>query len=98
VALAGGHPQVVAVGVNCTAPRYVTGLLDSVKGLTCPLLAYPNSGETWVADKNHWVGQGTKESNSLAWFRAGARLIGGCCRTGPEDIAHIRSTLKAATT
>ncbi len=95
--LASRHPQVAAVGINCTAPRFVTALLESVNVLECPLLAYPNSGETWRASDNQWVGQGSDTVDYAAWFHAGARLIGGCCRTGPEDIARVRSTLKSVT-
>lgn len=94
--LASRHPQVAAVGINCTAPRYLTGLLDSVSKLDCPLLVYPNSGETWVAGGNDWTGQACDALDCAAWYRAGARLIGGCCRTGPADIARIRSTLLAS--
>jgi len=90
------HPQVAAVGVNCTAPRYVSALLNAAGDIGCPLLAYPNSGESWMAEDNSWAGQAADGLNSLEWFRAGARLIGGCCRTGPEDIASIRAELKSA--
>jgi homocysteine S-methyltransferase len=91
--IAGQHEQVAAVGINCTAPRYVTTLLNSVNDLQCPLLVYPNSGETWVANENCWIGEGIGRLDAADWFRAGARLIGGCCRTGPEDIAGIRAVL-----
>ncbi len=91
--MASQHEQVAAVGINCTAPRYITALLNSVSKLECPLLAYPNSGETWVAHENCWIGEGIGRLDAINWFRAGARLIGGCCRTGPEDIAHIRAML-----
>lgn len=91
--LAGRYPQVLAAGLNCTAPQHVAPLLDSIKGNAFPLLAYPNSGETWVASDQQWVGQGTGALLPLAWFESGARLIGGCCRTGPADIARIRSQL-----
>ncbi|EPJ40879.1 hypothetical protein STAFG_2051 [Streptomyces afghaniensis 772] len=30
------------------------------------------------------------------WQRSGARLIGGCCRVGPEAISDIAGTLGAA--
>ena len=29
-----------------------------------------------------------------AWYQAGARLIGGCCRTTPADIAQVYSWVK----
>ena len=93
--LAEGHAQLAAIGINCTAPRHIQSLLGAAQGTACPLLAYPNSGETWVAGGNHWAGQGSEDCDPQAWFRCGARLIGGCCRTGPADIAAIRSELSA---
>jgi homocysteine S-methyltransferase len=92
-ALACQSERVAATGINCTAPALVTALLHSVSHMKCPLMVYPNSGETWVARDNCWVGEGVARLDTEAWYRAGARLIGGCCRTGPEDIARIRSTL-----
>jgi homocysteine S-methyltransferase len=32
----------------------------------------------------------------LEWRAAGARLIGGCCGTTPDDIAAMASALRAA--
>ena len=97
VALANRLEQIVAVGLNCTPPRYVTELLRSVNGVTAkPLLVYPNSGETWQAAGNCWLPtEVTAEFGSLArlWYEAGARLIGGCCRTTPADIQQIRQSL-----
>ena len=91
--LAEGHAQLAAIGINCTAPRHIQSLLGAAQGIACPLLVYPNSGETWVAGGNRWAGQGSEGFDPQAWFRSGARLIGGCCRTGPADIAAIRSVL-----
>lgn len=43
--------QLVAVGVNCLHPSYVTPLLKSVRRSlpNIPLIAYPNSGERYNA-------------------------------------------------
>jgi homocysteine S-methyltransferase len=59
-----------------------------------PLVAYPNSGESYDAQAKHWIG--TAECRRFAdsvleWHRSGARLIGGCCRTTPEDVREIRA-------
>ena len=97
VALANDCGNVVAVGVNCTAPRYVSGLLASVQSVTKkPLLAYPNSGATWDAVARRWG----EDANPWDWARAlpawkklGASLIGGCCRTTPETIRLLRGAL-----
>lgn len=98
VHLANGAPNIVAVGVNCTAPRFIEGLLESVTGIARkPLVVYPNSGETWNAERHCW--QGTSADPDwracvLRWREAGARLIGGCCRTTPATIREINSVLR----
>ena len=96
-ALAQATTSVVAVGVNCTAPRFIESLLAaSALETQKPLLCYPNSGETWNAAAACWVeGSGGTDFGAAArkWRAAGARLIGGCCRTGPSDIAAIRAAL-----
>ncbi|MCC6169978.1 MAG: homocysteine S-methyltransferase [Caldilineaceae bacterium] len=97
VALANECPQVVAVGVNCTAPRLIEPLLASVRDLARkPLLVYPNSGEGWDAVRRCWLpGAGVTDFGAAArmWRAAGARLIGGCCRTAPDDIRSIARAL-----
>ena len=92
-ALADGSDQIGAVGVNCTAPQHIDSLLDSVQALHTPRVVYPNSGEHWVAGENRWAGRGCGGLTAGEWYRRGARLIGGCCRTGPEDIRHVRAEL-----
>lgn len=96
-ALAETTAHVVAAGVNCTPPRYVESLLrEATKGTKKPLLCYPNSGESWDGENHCWLpGTGVTEFAEPArlWAKAGARLIGGCCRTGPAEIREIRSAL-----
>lgn len=90
VAAVGNLPNLVAVGVNCTAPHFVAGLLQSISTLADrPLLAYPNAGDVWHANEQRWKSSScAADWTNLAdsWYRAGARLIGGCCRTTPETI------------
>lgn len=97
MALAAASPQVVAVGVNCTPPRFVESLLAGARQVTDkPLLCYPNSGEAWDASSRCWVtGSGVTDFGPPArlWWDAGAQLLGGCCRTGPDDIRRIRESL-----
>ncbi|MBX3011763.1 MAG: homocysteine S-methyltransferase [Caldilineaceae bacterium] len=93
VALANTSPQIVAVGVNCTAPRYVEALLMDAARVTQKLLvAYPNRGEQWDAGQQCWLPAADSVDFITAaerWYAAGARLIGGCCRTTPSDIAVL---------
>ncbi len=101
-AAAGAADTVIAVGINCTPPRFVSGLLASARGATGTLIAvYPNSGESWDAGRQVWTspvgGETSAPIEDLApeWRRLGARLIGGCCRTTPETIRTLRATLSA---
>jgi homocysteine S-methyltransferase len=87
-----GFAQITAVGINCTAPRHVASLLQHMHGADKPLLAYPNSGETYHAGTRRWQGSGGfAAGDAQEWYDAGARLIGGCCRTTPDDIRALRS-------
>jgi homocysteine S-methyltransferase len=91
------HPQVVAVGVNCTAPDHVEALLRGAADATeKPLVAYPNSGERYDPATKSWRGASSTADwgeRGRAWRRAGARLLGGCCRTGPSHIRALRDGL-----
>ncbi|MBQ8700502.1 MAG: homocysteine S-methyltransferase family protein, partial [Acidaminococcaceae bacterium] len=47
------------------------------------------------ADKD-WKGESQPFSVCVkSWYEAGARLIGGCCRTTPEDIKGIAALRQA---
>ena len=89
--------QVVAVGVNCTQPEFVVSLLQEMHGHTNkPLLAYPNSGEHYNGEARRWQGSPGSTpiaAQAISWCEAGARLIGGCCRTTPADIRALRQAL-----
>jgi homocysteine S-methyltransferase len=93
--------RVVAVGVNCVAPALVAPLLTRLARATSkPLAVYPNRGDVWDPASRSWIETGSQVafgSLALAWRSAGARLIGGCCRTTPADIRTIASALNEAT-
>lgn len=95
------HPQVAAVGFNCVPPSLAEELLAAAARVTTkPLVIYPNSGERWDAGWRGWVpGEGRFDFGAGArrWAERGARLIGGCCRTGPETIRTIRTSLQPHT-
>ncbi len=86
------QPQVIGMGVNCTAPELIGSLIGELAKITSkPIIAYPNSGEQWDAAHRCWRGDGQIQAfGKLAerWRSAGAQWIGGCCRTGPE---HVRA-------
>lgn len=99
-ALAGKSEQILAIGVNCTHPKFVTSLIEKAKSATNkPILAYPNSGELWDAATRRWTGKSDPDDYGLLaaeWFRAGAHAVGGCCRTGPDHIQSVRRAREAA--
>lgn len=81
---------VVAVGVNCSEPADVSAVVPLAAASGRPAVAYPNSGERWDAGARAWVGDaGLAPDAVLGWVRDGARLVGGCCRVTPEQIAEI---------
>ncbi|MFO7561355.1 MAG: homocysteine S-methyltransferase [Enhygromyxa sp.] len=90
-----GHPRIAAIGVNCLAPAAVLPAIEVIASLApgLPIVAYPNAGERWVEQR--WAGEPTELELFAAlaeqWWRAGARLIGGCCRTRP---AHIEALVR----
>lgn len=92
-----GVDGVCAIGVNCTAPRHVLSLVAEVRSATRkPVVAYPNSGERWDAQARAWRGERDPVSfagEAERWLRAGAALLGGCCRTGPAHIRAMRDRL-----
>ncbi|MEW2448159.1 homocysteine S-methyltransferase [Streptomyces parvulus] len=87
--------EVVAVGVNCCAPEDVPGAVETAARVTGkPVVAYPNSGETWDAGTRSWRGRSSFAPERVrSWRASGARLIGGCCRVGPGTIASVAGAL-----
>ncbi len=95
-AVAAGIPEVVALGVNCCTPDDVLPAIGMARASGKPVIVYPNSGEHW--DGRGWVGR-SRFSAQLAsqWIAAGARIVGGCCRVGPADIADLAAVASRGT-
>lgn len=87
--------EVIAVGVNCCAPEDVDGAIRIAARVTGkPVVVYPNSGEAWDAGARTWTGRSSFAPEQVrGWQDAGARLIGGCCRVGPQAITSIARSL-----
>ncbi|WP_274563211.1 homocysteine S-methyltransferase [Streptomyces spiramyceticus] len=94
-AVAEGNDQVIAVGVNCCEPRDADRAVELAASVTGkPVVVYPNSGEQWDAERRRWRGGGTYDPARVgAWRASGARLVGGCCRVGPGEIAELTRLL-----
>jgi homocysteine S-methyltransferase len=94
-AMAADVAEVIAVGVNCSAPDDATGAVAiASKATGKPGVVYPNSGEGWDANARAW--SGVDELNPAdvdQWLGSGAALVGGCCRVTPEQISDIAAAL-----
>jgi homocysteine S-methyltransferase len=92
-----GHPRIVAVGINCTAPRHLPALLAAARAATDrPLIAYPNGGDRWDPSARRWVadaGGAYDPATVASWSVLGVTWLGGCCGTGPSEIAALSRSL-----
>lgn len=90
-AVATGNDDIVAVGINCCAPADVAPAVRTARQVTGkPVVAYPNSGEGWDAVRRAWRGPSRfAPDQARQWYADGARIIGGCCRVGPSEIAVL---------
>lgn len=92
------HKPVTAIGINCTPPQYLDALIDAIaKKTDKPIIVYPNSGENYDAEHKTWHNHSTHgefSTQAQSWYKRGARLIGGCCRTTPREIQDVALALK----
>jgi homocysteine S-methyltransferase len=92
------HPKVFAIGVNCTAPRYISGIIQTIKPYigTKKIVVYPNSGESYHAKTKTWMGVSDPllfVEMAKEWISLGVDIIGGCCRIGPHHIKLLSTEI-----
>ncbi len=93
-AMAAAVPEVIAMGLNCTAPDEVLEPISVAAGFGKPVVVYPNSGQIWDGEARSWSGRsGFHSSDVHGWIAAGAVLLGGCCRIGPAQISEIAAAV-----
>jgi homocysteine S-methyltransferase len=87
------NDQIAAIGVNCFSMMKIDQAIPVIRSATRkPIVVYPNSGEKYHPIKKIWISSKHRPSffdASKTWAKAGATLIGGCCRTSPDDIREI---------
>uniref|UniRef100_A0A146LW40 Homocysteine S-methyltransferase n=3 Tax=Lygus hesperus TaxID=30085 RepID=A0A146LW40_LYGHE len=93
-----GKDQLVAIGVNCMDPYWVSTLFKDLINLdsTVPFVAYPNSGERYDTVIKEWVqGENKKVIADYVqeWLEMGIAYVGGCCRNSSKEIKDIGAVL-----
>ena len=92
--------NVIAVGINCTHPKYITSLVKEIRGTIGekkPVVIYPNGGEEYDPVTKMWSGKyaaGNFKGLAEEWIKSGADILGGCCRTTPADIKILSELRK----
>lgn len=97
VSLFKNHPNVFAVGANCTHPKFISEIIQEINKaeIDKKIIVYPNSGEAYNAKTKKWLGLTEPASfteMTEEWRKLGADIIGGCCRIGPD---HIHSLVES---
>lgn len=95
------HPNVFAIGVNCTSPEFISELIRSIKtkSVNKKIVVYPNSGAVYHADTKTWSGLSDLSSCEIMvkeWMELGADIIGGCCGIGPHQIKAMGKIISQA--
>lgn len=98
-ALCDASKQILAFGINCSSPALISNLLKKIRTVSQkPLVTYPNSGEVYDGATQTWKSlpdhTHTLLENSQIWHQFGAKVVGGCCRTTPDDIACLTNHLR----
>lgn len=92
------YSQVIAVGINCIKLELVEPALKNMKEITDKhLIVYPNSSAVYDPKSKTWSQPKTSatfEELIPNWYEAGARIIGGCCTTGPKEIKAVVDFIK----
>lgn len=96
-AVLAGSRAVIAAGVNCSEQGDVLGAVRAaVEATGLPAVAYPNRGGSWDSAAKQWAYGAPVDLDLVdTWLAAGVRYIGGCCGTGPADIAALAERVRA---
>ena len=86
--------QILALGINCSSPILYDQALAILKNAGKALITYPNSGEVYDGSTQTWK---PKDKDALTlveyskdWHtQFGVKILGGCCRTRPNDIKAL---------
>ncbi len=100
-ALALNDSGVDLLGINCgrSLADNLAALRELQAATSLPIWFKPNAGLPVTDDQGNVVYQTTPQQMAEAvpaWIAAGARVIGGCCGTGPEHLSAIAAARRSA--
>ncbi|MBC7794729.1 MAG: bifunctional homocysteine S-methyltransferase/methylenetetrahydrofolate reductase [Clostridia bacterium] len=84
------------VGANCNGPDLVFDLVEKMVASGIPVSAMPNAGRPRKIE-DRLIYFATPENFGVyarRMFKAGVKIVGGCCGTNPEHIARIASAAR----
>jgi S-methylmethionine-dependent homocysteine/selenocysteine methylase len=87
-----------ALLVNCLPPRAVPPCLPVLAGRGLPYGAYANLGApnpTSGFTRSDDCTPAELAEHAARWLAAGARILGGCCGTGPQHVRALARALRA---
>ncbi|MEQ8279424.1 MAG: homocysteine S-methyltransferase family protein [Deltaproteobacteria bacterium] len=82
--------------VQCIPVDEVDAPLERLLAATdAPVGVYANDGRRWVDGRWHGASASCEHyaDRAVRWVEAGAKLVGGCCGTGPQHVAAIAERL-----
>jgi len=86
-----------AVGFNCVSgPSHLRKLISTLPKGKKPLSVMPNAGYPSLVGGRTYYGNSTSYYAQIisSLCSEGAGIVGGCCGTNPEHIAHCREALR----
>ncbi|WP_268912348.1 homocysteine S-methyltransferase [Lentilactobacillus sp. SPB1-3] len=91
------QPNVEFIGANCTSIFRIDGIIKHIRRYTNkPIIVYPNNGDEYDGTIGEWITQDLSADFgkfAQTWLASGANIIGGCCRSTPEDISKVAEVI-----
>ncbi|EDO14697.1 hypothetical protein Kpol_1068p7 [Vanderwaltozyma polyspora DSM 70294] len=93
------NDNLILTGANCISFKYASENISKLHQAipTLPLIVYPNSGEIYDPLTKKWT---IDQTFGLTWEdlikelrTSNVRIVGGCCRTTPDDINKIKDMI-----
>jgi S-methylmethionine-dependent homocysteine/selenocysteine methylase len=98
------HLPVSAYLVNCCTPESITAAMPELARLKAPVGGYANAFRPvpadWVMEKDGLLPKRDDldpeayAHHAHHWLDAGAKIVGGCCETGPAHIARLKQLME----